>query len=185
MTTLSVRGNTNWNSSLYLDLTLTVTETKTDDSNNISTVSYSCKAVQNGTVNYFTGTTRNNGGTVNFYINGTKVGTKVVPVQKQSAAGNLTHYNTSGTLNIPHNDDGSKTIVLKAEVIKGSGNYANDAYVWGSKSGTQNMTLTKLDLTKIRYKLDGVWKKVKAYIKVGGAWKKINKPRYKKSGAYK
>ena len=185
MATLSVRGNTNWSSSLYLDLTLTVTETKTDDSNNTSTVSYSCKAVQNGTVNYFGGTTRNNGGTVNFYINGTKVASKVVPIQKQSGAGSITHYNTSGTLNIPHNDDGSKTITLQASVTKGSGNYTNDAYVWASKSGSTNMTLTKLDLTKIRYKVDGVWKKVKAYIKVDGAWKKINKPRYKKSGAYK
>lgn len=101
-----------------------------------------------------------------------------------TTANQWVYYDTGGIYQeVTHNDDGTIPTQTGQFKWKCSIN-SNHTPQWD----WTNFTISGIPAIpvgpKIRYKVDGTWKKVKAYIKVDGAWKKINKLYYKKNGSF-
>lgn len=90
--------------------TLTVTETSTSVQNNTSTLAYSLEL--KGTNNYYF---QQYYLTTKIYINGTAVQDRYEQISMPSPSGGISTYTVcSGTVTVPHNSDGTKTVVIYA-----------------------------------------------------------------------
>ena len=108
---------------------------------NYTTINYSYRAVRN---NYgFVGTTRDNVGTLQVLINGSVVKSVAVGLTYDSDGGN-TECSGSGSVNVGHNADGTKSCSYQVKIVGGSDPRGAN-YRWNSSaSSAPSMTLNTI-----------------------------------------
>lgn len=120
---------------------LTVNAGNQSVSGNYTTINYSYSAVRN---NYgFVGTTRDNVGTLQVLINGSVVKSVAVGLTYAASGGN-TECSGSGSVNVSHNSDGTKSFAYQVKIVGGSDPRGAN-YQWNSSaSSAPSMTLTTI-----------------------------------------
>ena len=108
---------------------------------NYTTINYSYRAVRN---NYgFIGTTRDNVGTLQVLINGSVVKSVAVGLTYDGDGGN-TECSGSGSVNVGHNADGTKSCSYQVKIVGGSDPRGAN-YQWNSSaSSAPSITLTTI-----------------------------------------
>lgn len=126
---------------IQVTATLTVTAGAQSVSGNYTTINYSYKAVRN---NYgFTGTTRTNVGTLEVWINGSRVKSVAVGLTNDGDGGN-TECSGSDSVNVGHNSDGTKSFSYQVKIIGGTDPRGAN-YQWNSSaSSAPSMTLNTI-----------------------------------------
>lgn len=109
-------------------------------SGNYTTINYSYSASRTGWT--FTGTSRPNAGALVLVINGTTCVNVALPLNNGSTNGTGL-VSGSGSVNVYHNGDGTKSISVTFRIDKGSDPRGAN-YVWNGDSSTQSMTLTTI-----------------------------------------
>lgn len=100
---------------------------------NYTTINYSFSAVRNSYG--FLGTSRSNVGTLQVWINGSCVRQAAIGLTYARYGGN-TECSGSGSVNVPHNSDGTKLCGYKVVIVEGSDpNGAN--WCWGGSSSSE------------------------------------------------
>lgn len=146
MATISGTSAIKNNSQLTCTYSLTVTAGTQSVSGNYTPINYSYYVLYDTASVQFTGTTRPNAGNVNVVINGTTVASKVVPLTNGIKDGTYIIATTSGTVNVPHNSDGTKTLSYSISITSGT-DQNNYNYVWNASSKSGSMTLTTIPRT--------------------------------------
>ena len=120
---------------------LTVNAGNQSVSGNYTTINYSYSAVRN---NYgFIGTTRENVGTLEVWINGSRVKSVAVGLTYAASGGN-TECSGSDSVNVPHNSDGTKSFTYQVKIVGGSDPRGAN-YQWNSSaSSAPSMTLNTI-----------------------------------------
>lgn len=120
---------------------LTVNAGNQSVSGNYTTINYSYSAVRN---NYgFVGTTRDNVGTLQVLINGSVVKSVAVGLTYAASGGN-TECSGSGSVNVSHNSDGTKSFTYQVKIVGGSDPRGAN-YQWNSSSSSApSMTLNTI-----------------------------------------
>lgn len=120
---------------------LTVTAGNQSVSGNYTTINYSYSAVRN---NYgFIGTTRENVGTLEVWINGSRVKSVAVGLTYAASGGN-TECSGSDSVNVPHNSDGTKSFTYQVKIVGGSDPRGAN-YQWNSSaSSAPSMSLNTI-----------------------------------------
>ena len=129
---------------LYCSFGCSFEETKVENSNNRSYISYSAYAEYDDDSALFYGTTRSNAGTLRIYVNGSLVASKAVPMEYNYTDHHTDLCSLSGGCWVTHNNDGSKSITCQIKLDEGSdprgaGFYWR--YAYGNKA---SMTLTSI-----------------------------------------
>ena len=128
-------------SAIQVTATLTVTAGNQSVSGNYTTINYSYSAVRN---NYgFIGTTRDNVGTLQVLINGSVVRSVAVGLTYAASGGN-TECSGSGSVNVSHNSDGTKSFTYQVKIVGGSDPRGANYYWNSSSSSAPSMTLTTI-----------------------------------------
>lgn len=181
MVALSVAGGVQAQSYLKVE------ETSVDIANNTSTVTWTASASEYSVSQYWTGARRNCAGIIVITINGTVVVNEYYPLCPASYVGhNFGVWSKSGTLTIPHNTDGTKSIAVNLNMNQGYDDYSSYGAWWhGDGNEGQNSTLTLTPISKNYIKIGSAWKNGKLYVKVSGAWKQVKKVYCKISGTWK
>ena len=109
-------------------------------SGNYTTINYSYSASRTGWT--FTGASRPNAGALVLIINGTTCVNVALPLNNGSTNGTGL-ASGSGSVNVYHNGDGTKSISVTFRIDKGSDPRGAN-YVWNGDSSTQSMTLTTI-----------------------------------------
>lgn len=143
MATISGTSTIVNNSLLTCIYSLTVTQGTQSVENNTTTINYSYYVLFDTDGVYFTGTTRPNAGTIKVVINGSTVATKTVPLTNGITDGTYIISKTSGTISVPHNADGTKTVSYSISMSQGT-DQNNYNYVWGASSKTGSLPLTTI-----------------------------------------
>lgn len=140
MGTISKRINVVADSRLYADVSFSFSEASTDIASNTSTINWSVSAAQvGGSVIYFSGTNRTGACAILCYINGTCVCNHAFGLLRYD---DNNKWSTSGSIKVPHNTDGNKTISVSLQINRGAGNYSGDPWTYGSASGSSTMKLS-------------------------------------------
>ena len=140
MGTISKRINVVADSRLYADVSFSFSEASTDIASNTSTINWSVSAAQvGGSVIYFSGTNRTGACAILCYINGTCVCNHAFGLLRYD---DNNKWSTSGSIKVPHNTDGNKTISVSLQINRGGGNYSGDPWTYGSASGSSTMKLS-------------------------------------------
>lgn len=128
-------------SAIQVTATLDVSAGNQSIADNYTTINYSYRAVRN---NYgFIGTTRDNVGTLQVLINGSVVKSVAVGLTYDSDGGN-TECSGSGSVNVGHNADGTKSCSYQVKIVGGSDPRGAN-YQWNSSaSSAPSMTLTTI-----------------------------------------
>lgn len=141
MATITGRSYVKAQSDFWADFSLTVTESSTSTANNTSTISYSFWAKQRPSSEFtYIGTTRDPGGKIVVTINGVDVKTANIAFVYRSEGS----CSGSGTVTVPHNADGTKTLSYSIKMVEVAGNYSGDTWKYGAASKSGSMTLTKI-----------------------------------------
>lgn len=128
-------------SAIQVTATLDVSAGNQSISDNYTTINYSYRAVRN---NYgFIGTTRDNVGTLQVLINGSVVKSVAVGLTYDGDGGN-TECSGSGSVNVGHNADGTKSCSYQVKIVGGSDPRGAN-YQWNSSaSSAPSMTLNTI-----------------------------------------
>ena len=134
---------------LYCDFGATFSETEVNNEANTSKIKWSAWANYDSSNGYpFNGSTRDEAGTMLIYMkygsNWTVVGSTTVPLDSGSYVGYRlrTYTGTSGA--IPHNEDGTKTVLCEVDIREGT-DPKGGGYVWSNVDGsTDTLTLTAI-----------------------------------------
>lgn len=186
MASVSRRVTSTINSNLTAYATLTVTEQSVDNANNSSVVKWTLTINQEQSIVYFSGSTRTQGGIVQATINGTVVVNSYYPLSQSSSLTTKTVYSNSGTLTVPHDSDGTKTISFNLNMNKGNDNYSSAGYYWngdGDNGVNGSLTLTKI-IRGFYIKANEIWKNITIYIKKNNVCTRISKVYIKKNGTW-
>ena len=126
---------------IQVTATLDVSVGNQSIADNYTTINYSYRAVRN---NYgFIGTTRDNVGTLQVLINGSVVKSVAVGLTYDSDGGN-TECSGSGSVNVGHNADGTKSCSYQVKIIGGTDPRGAN-YQWNSSaSSAPSMTLNTI-----------------------------------------
>lgn len=126
---------------IQVTATLDVSAGNQSIADNYTTINYSYRAVRN---NYgFIGTTRDNVGTLQVLINGSVVKSVAVGLTYDSDGGN-TECSGSGSINVGHNADGTKSCSYQVKIVGGSDPRGAN-YQWNSSSSSApSMSLTAI-----------------------------------------
>lgn len=143
MATISGTSTIVNNNLLTCTYSLTVTQGTQSVENNTTTINYSYYVLFDTNGVYFTGTTRPNAGTIKVVINGSTVATKTVPLTNGITDGTYIISKTSGTISVPHNADGTKTVSYSISMSQGT-DQNNYNYVWRASSKTGSLPLTTI-----------------------------------------
>lgn len=129
-------------SSISVTASLTVTAGAQSVSGNYTTINYSYSAVRN---NYgFTGSTRPHAGKLQVWINGSCVKEVYCPLTHHSTGGN-TESIGSGSVNVPHNSDGTKSFTYQVKIVQGTDDVGKINWYWnGSSSSAPSMSLNTI-----------------------------------------
>lgn len=122
-------GGSNGHHTFYLNLS----ESNVDTANNRSTVNWNFQITGQSSWDFY-----DIGSTIVITINGTQVYNAYA---QRSYGGSGTATWASGSIVVPHNSDGSKTISASFSYSQSSSSY----YTPGNASGSGNMTLTKIN----------------------------------------
>lgn len=131
------------NSQLTCTYSLTVTQGTQSVADNKTTINYSYYVLFDTNGVYFSGTSRPNAGTIKVVINGATVVSKVVPLTNGIQDGTYIIAKTSGSVSVPHNSDGTKTLSYSISMVTGT-DQNNYNYVWNASSKSSSMTLTSI-----------------------------------------
>lgn len=128
-------------SAIQVTATLDVSAGNQSIADNYTTINYSYRAVRN---NYgFVGTTRDNVGTLQVLINGSVVKSVAVGLTYDGDGGN-TECSGSGSVNVGHNADGTKSCSYQVKIVGGSDPRGAN-YQWNSSaSSAPSMSLTAI-----------------------------------------
>lgn len=128
-------------SAIQVTATLDVSAGNQSIADNYTTINYSYRAVRN---NYgFIGTTRDNVGTLQVLIDGSVVKSVAVGLTYDSDGGN-TECSGSGSVNVGHNADGTKSCSYQVKIVGGSDPRGAN-YQWNSSaSSAPSMTLNTI-----------------------------------------
>ena len=126
---------------IQVTATLDVSAGNQSIADNYTTINYSYRAVRN---NYgFIGTTRDNVGTLQVLINDSVVKSVAVGLTYDSDGGN-TECSGSGSVNVGHNADGTKSCSYQVKIVGGSDPRGAN-YQWNSSSSSApSMSLTTI-----------------------------------------
>ena len=126
---------------IQVTATLDVSAGNQSIADNYTTINYSYRAVRN---NYgFTGTTRDNVGTLQVLINGSVAKSVAVGLTHDSDGGN-TECSGSGSVNVVHNADGTKSFSYQVKIVGGSDPRGAN-YQWNSSaSSAPSMSLNTI-----------------------------------------
>lgn len=126
---------------IQVTATLDVSAGNQSIADNYTTINYSYRAVRN---NYgFVGTTRDNVGTLEVWINGSLVKSVAVGLTYAASGGN-TECSGSDSVNVPHNSDGTKSFTYQVKIIGGSDPRGAN-YQWNSSaSSAPSMSLNTI-----------------------------------------
>lgn len=126
---------------IQVTATLDVSAGNQSIADNYTTINYSYRAVRN---NYgFIGTTRDNVGTLQVLINGSVVKSVAVGLTYDGDGGN-TECSGSGSVNVGHNADGTKSCSYQVKIVGGSDPRGAN-YQWNSSaSSAPSMTLNTI-----------------------------------------
>lgn len=126
---------------IQVTATLDVSAGNQSIADNYTTINYSYRAVRN---NYgFTGTTRTNVGTLEVWINGSRVKSVAVGLTNDGDGGN-TECSGSDSVNVGHNSDGTKSFSYQVKIIGGTDPRGAN-YQWNSSaSSAPSMTLNTI-----------------------------------------
>ena len=126
---------------IQVTATLDVSAGNQSIADNYTTINYSYRAVRN---NYgFIGTTRDNVGTLQVLINGSVVKSVAVGLTYDGDGGN-TECSGSGSVNVGHNADGTKSCSYQVKIVGGSDPRGAN-YQWNSSSSSApSMSLTTI-----------------------------------------
>lgn len=126
---------------IQVTATLDVSAGNQSIADNYTTINYSYRAVRN---NYgFVGTTRDNVGTLEVWINGSRVKSVAVGLTYDSDGGN-TECSGSDSVNVPHNSDGTKSFTYQVKIVGGSDPRGAN-YQWNSSaSSAPSMSLNTI-----------------------------------------
>ena len=126
---------------IQVTATLDVSAGNQSIADNYTTINYSYRAVRNN--HGFIGTTRDNVGTLQVLINGSVVKSVAVGLTYDSDGGN-TECSGSGSVNVGHNADGTKSCSYQVKIIGGSDPRGAN-YQWNSSaSSAPSMSLTTI-----------------------------------------
>ncbi len=128
-------------SAIQVTATLDVSAGNQSIADNYTTINYSYRAVRN---NYgFIGTTRDNVGTLQVLINGSVVKSVAVGLTYDGDGGN-TECSGSGSVNVGHNADGTKSCSYQVKIVGGSDPRGAN-YQWNSSaSSAPSMSLNTI-----------------------------------------
>ncbi len=128
-------------SAMQVTATLDVSAGNQSIADNYTTINYSYRAVRN---NYgFIGTTRDNVGTLQVLINGSVVRSVAVGLTYDGDGGN-TECSGSGSVNVGHNSDGTKSCSYQVKIVGGSDPRGAN-YQWNSSaSSAPSMSLNTI-----------------------------------------
>lgn len=128
-------------SAIQVTATLDVSAGNQSIADNYTTINYSYRAVRN---NYgFIGTTRDNVGTLQVLINGSVVKSVAVGLTYDGDGGN-TECSGSGSFNVGHNADGTKSCSYQVKIVGGSDPRGAN-YQWNSSaSSAPSMSLATI-----------------------------------------
>lgn len=128
-------------SAIQVTATLDVSAGNQSIADNYTTINYSYRAVRN---NYgFIGTTRDNVGTLQVLINGSVVKSVAVGLTYDGDGGN-TECSGSGSVNVGHNADGTKSCSYQVKIVGGSDPRGAN-YQWNSSaSSAPSMSLATI-----------------------------------------
>ena len=143
MATISGTSAIKNNAQLTCTYSLTVTAGTQSVTGNYTPINYEYYVLYDTASVQFVGTTRPNAGNVNVVINGTTVASKVVPLTNGIKDGTYIIAKTSGTVNVPHNSDGTKTLSYSISITSGT-DQNNYNYVWNASSKSATMVLTTI-----------------------------------------
>lgn len=119
-------------SAIQVTATLDVSAGNQSIADNYTTINYSYRAVRN---NYgFIGTTRDNVGTLQVLINGSVVKSVAVGLTYDGDGGN-TECSGSGSVNVGHNADGTKSCSYQVKIVGGSDPRGAN-YQWNSSASS-------------------------------------------------
>lgn len=138
MADLNFRSTVVASGSLWCDVAAKIYETGTDVGSNTSSVFYTVTGQQR-TDYGFTGSNRNNAGTIVVSINGADVCSFTIGL-KNSAD----RQSRNGTVSVPHNADGTKACSIRLRLDRGGGNFSGDTWTYNSNSASGSLTLSTI-----------------------------------------
>lgn len=151
-------------------MTLTVEETAYSVDNNTSDIKWTAAVTA-------TGTSHAADAHLKAIVNGQTVYDKTEAAKTQGSVFPAAAGSVSGTLTVPHNEDGTKTI-----------SFSLIGYFYEHTDVTKDGTLKLTDIPredKVKVKVSGSWKTAKAHVKVNGSWKVVKKIWMKVNGVWK
>lgn len=129
-------------SSLSITASLNVTSGTQSVSENYTKINYSFSAKRNAYG--FVGSTRPHAGKLQVWINGTCVKEVYCPLSNNASGGN-TECSGSGSVNVYHNNDGTKSFKYQIKIVQGVDDVGKINWYWnGSASSTPSMTLSTI-----------------------------------------
>lgn len=141
MASISLTSYVKADSRLYASLSLTVTQGTQSVEGNYTNVNFSVSGKQTPTSTFlFTGTSRNPAGTVVVTINGSTAKSLSIPLLNRAQG----TCSGSGTVKVPHNADGTKTVSFSLAMQEVTGNYSGDTWKYGSASKSGSLALTTI-----------------------------------------
>lgn len=138
MADLNFRSTVVASGSLWCDVAARIYETGTDVGSNTSSVFYTVTGQQR-TDWGFSGSNRNNAGTIVVSINGSDVCSFSIGL-KNSAD----RQTRTGTVSVGHNADGTKTCSIRLRLDRGGGNFSGDTWTYNSNSASGSLTLSTI-----------------------------------------
>lgn len=128
-------------SRLYATVSFSIKEKSYDVSTNTSVVEYSFSGAQVSPSYFaFSGTSRNPAGTVVVKINGSDVKSANIALLRYAQG----TCSGSGTVTVPHNNDGTKTVSWSIRMDEVTGNYSGDTWKYGATSTSGSLKLTDI-----------------------------------------
>ena len=128
-------------SRLYATVSFSIKEKSYDVSTNTSVVEYSFSGAQVSPSYFaFSGTSRNPAGKVVVKINGSDVKSANIALLRYAQG----TCSGSGTVTVPHNNDGTKTVPWSIRMDEVTGNYSGDTWKYGATSTSGSLKLTDI-----------------------------------------
>lgn len=128
-------------SRLYATVSFSIKEKSYDVSTNTSVVEYSFSGSQVSPSYFaFSGTSRNPAGKVVVKINGSDVKSANIALLRYAQG----TCSGSGTVTVPHNNDGTKTVSWSIRMDEVTGNYSGDTWKYGATSTSGSLKLTDI-----------------------------------------
>lgn len=137
MPTIAKRINCKADGRLYADVSFSYSEKSTNLAKNTSTISWSVAVKQGGIT--FVGHNRSSAAVIKVYINGEQVLSRSIGLTDSPSS-----WSQSGSIDVAHNSDGTKTISASLTIEAGGGNYAGDPWTYSGASGSSSLALKRL-----------------------------------------